>query len=94
MIDSDAPSIETIRAKQGKRRATALGVLATALTASLGIIAQLVGVQRADAEKAVLTISAAEIREELGAMRRDINSLTERITRTETKLDERVPKKP
>jgi len=94
VTDSDAPNIGEIKARQGKRRATALGVMATALTASLGIIAQLVNMTRADAEKATLTVSAAEIREELASMRRDINSLTERITRTETKLDERVPKHP
>jgi len=79
--------IDLIRAKQAGRRARALGVTGTVSSIAVGIIVQLFQVTRADAEKAELTMAAAELRAEIAAMRSDIRGVSERVTRTETKLD-------
>lgn len=107
MIDSDAPSIETIRAKQKGRRNSALAIIGGALGTSLTVIVHLVQMQQADAEKrelagraAVATVDAESIERKLDHMagevaltRQDIANIRERLARVETTLEERGKKR-
>ncbi len=101
---SDDGEIDLIRSKLRARRNGILGILGTCLIASTSIIAQLLQVERADADKNQITLSAAELRAELGTLQTDIRGISERLTvvserlaKTETKLDllmaERSPRR-
>lgn len=76
--------LPTIRATQRARKATALGMLGTCLTAAVGAIVHLVAIQRADAEKAQITGTNAAELAELVAIHAEVRTLSERVTSIET----------